>query len=126
MEFDHFDLRELYREWRAQRRTLESRLQRSFPAWVFVVRPQYRELARAHPSLFHAACHQAEEIERGIATPSDHGIGQAVLQRHAVELAQCWLRARDQYPTFGAFLDQVLQECQTERALQRWLKHLPR
>lgn len=123
MNFDHFELRSLNREWRSIRQTLTGRERRDFPFWVLQVRPAYCQEALVNPALFHAACRQAHEAEHGDSPGNQNGLGIAVLLRYASDFVRAWLRSKATHPNFGAFVECALKECTTERALRRWLEH---
>ncbi len=106
-------------EWLGKRSTLTGPEKRYFHRWVLSSYPEFQRAARTEPALFRQECLQ---VQRGFAFPKQRGIGKATLERYARPLLDRYLLEREiQKVKFTEFLERVLAECKTERALRRYL-----
>ena len=109
-----------YIEWLGTRPSLKGRERKEFARWVVRAHPELAEPYRLRPAEFRLMC---LEIQRGGRSPVPTGIGDVTLRRYASALTQRYLlRPEPERGTFQDFLNAVLQQCQTERALKRFLE----
>lgn len=109
-----------YVEWLGCRAGLKSSERRTFARWVVRAHPELAEPYRSRAAEFRLMC---LEIQRGGRAPAQNGIGDATLRRYAPALTERYLlQPEPERGTFQDFVNAVLQQCRTERALKRFLE----
>lgn len=120
MSLSIINLYPIYIEWLGARPSLKRRERREFARWIIRVHPELAEPYRLRPAEFRLMC---QEIQRGGRAAAQNGIGDATLRRYAPALTKLYLlQPEPERGTFQDFLNAVLQECRTERALKRFLE----
>lgn len=111
------DLHSSHLEWQALRKQLLNADRRDFVRWLVRVHPEVAAPYRGQPALLRQQCN---ELRRGNVLPKVRGIGDETLKRH---LPALYAKHRSQKDPgkFLDFLNRVLAECPTERALLRYL-----
>jgi hypothetical protein len=106
-------------EWLGLRASLVREEKRAFALWATRTHPELIAPYRAEPASFRLMC---QEVQRGGRMPFPKGIGEATLRRYAGDLMRHYRSLPEEgREKFQDFVNRILEECPTERALRRFL-----